>query len=93
MAAKKTLPDRLQEFLPADVLRNELLVNFCQRLIAPDPRDRFPTAEDADLRQGGATAFLRQLIKGDLASEYENEIRVWLDEICEMWEEDLEAES
>ena len=93
VAAKKTLPDRLQEFLPADVLRNELLVNFCQRLIAPDPRDRFPTAEDADLRQGGATAFLRQLIKGDLASEYENEIRVWLDEICEMWEEDLEAES
>ena len=29
----------------------------------------------------GAASFHRQLIKGDLASEYENELRLWLDEL------------
>ena len=90
--AKRSLPNRLTELLPDDVLRNELLLNFCKRLIATDPTQRFPSAEDAELKQDGAAAFLRQLIKGDLASEYENEIRVWLDEICEMWEEDFEED-
>ena len=65
---------------------------FANGLIATDPTQRFPSAEDAELKQDGAAAFLRQLIKGDLASEYENEIRVWLDEICEMWEEDFEED-
>ena len=86
--AKTSLPDRLHEFFPDDLLRNELLVNFCQCMIASDPDQRFANAEDANLQHDGAAAFLRQLVKGDLSSEYENEIRVWLDEICEMWEED-----
>jgi serine/threonine-protein kinase len=42
---------------------------------------RFPSAEAADLVKEGAASFQRQLIKGDLASEYENEIRVWLEEL------------
>ena len=32
----------------------------------------------------GAAAFLRQLVKGDLASEYENEIRLLIEEIKDM---------
>ena len=43
-------------------------------LIAPDPADRFPSAEAADLVEQGAASFHRQLVKGDLASEYGNEI-------------------
>lgn len=88
--SKRRLPDRLHEYLPQDVVRNELLINFCRNLIAPDPNDRYSNAEDADLTHEGAAAFLRQLVKGNLASEYENEIRVWLDEICEMWEEEFD---
>jgi len=49
-------------------------------LIAPDPAKRFPSAEDADHTKMGAANFHRQLIVGGLASEYENEIRAWLDE-------------
>ena len=41
----------------------------------------YPSAEAADLLKGGAAAFHRQLVKGDLASEYENEIRLWLEEL------------
>jgi serine/threonine-protein kinase len=42
---------------------------------------RFPTAEAADLVKEGAASFHRQLIMGGLASEYENEIRLWLNEL------------
>ena len=45
-----------------------------------DPTRRFPSAEAADIGQRVAAAFHRQLIKGDLASEYDNEIRTWLAE-------------
>ena len=42
---------------------------------------RFPSAEAADLLKEGAASFQRQLVKGDLASEYENELRLWLEEL------------
>ena len=35
----------------------------------------------ADLVEEGAASFQRQLVMGDLASEYDNEIRVWLEEL------------
>jgi serine/threonine-protein kinase len=56
-------------------------MNFCRGLVAPDPLRRFPSAEAADLVKEGAASFHRQLIKGDLASEYDNEIRLWLEEL------------
>lgn len=82
--AKRSLPDRLASFLPQDVARNELLMSFCRGLIAPDPARRFPSAEAADLVDVGAAAFHRQLVKNDLASEYENDIRIWIDELLEI---------
>jgi eukaryotic-like serine/threonine-protein kinase len=78
LAAKRRLDQRLPELLPKEVSSNEMLLNLCQRLAAPDPERRFPSAEAADLDRKGAADFHRQLIKGDLASEYENDIRVWL---------------
>jgi serine/threonine protein kinase len=79
--AKKTILDRLPRALPEDVVRNELLMNLIAGLIAPDPADRFPSAEAADFVEQGAASFHRQLIHGDLASEYDNEIRIWLQEL------------
>jgi len=79
--AKRQLPDRLEEFLPPEVLDNGTLVHLLHKLIAPNPADRFQSAEDADLDENGAADFQRQLVKGDLSSEYENEIRLWLKEL------------
>ncbi len=79
--AKRTLPHRLPEILPEEVVVNDLLMNFCQGLIAADPERRFPNAEAADLREEGAAHFLRQLTINNLGSEYGNEIRLWLEEI------------
>ena len=55
-------------------------MNFIRGMVAADPALRFPSAEDADLVKEGAASFHRQLIVGGLASEYENEIRAWLEE-------------
>ena len=84
LEAKRILTQRLPHILPDEVVCNELLMNFCRGLIAPDPTRRFPSAEAADLFKEGAASFHRQLVKGDLASEYDNEIRLWLEELKEL---------
>lgn len=85
---KRGLPQRLHSILPEEVTVNELLMNFCRRLIAPDPMQRFPSAEEADLVKEGAAAFHRQLVLSNLSVEYENEIRIWLEELRELDELD-----
>jgi serine/threonine-protein kinase len=47
--------------------------------VAADPGARFRSAEAADLGRRGAADFHRQLVKIDLASEYENDLRAWLE--------------
>ena len=79
--AKRALAERLPERLPPDVARNGMLLDLLRKLIAPNPSDRFASAEEADLSEQGAGEFQRQLVKGDLASEYENDIRLWLQEL------------
>jgi serine/threonine-protein kinase len=81
LRAKYELPSRLVEVLPEEVLRNELLMNFLRGLIAPDPNRRFPNAEAAVHVDQGAAAFHRQLIMSDMATEYDNDIRLWLEEL------------
>lgn len=84
LEAKRFLAQRLPHLLPEDIVRNELLMAFCRGLVAPDPMRRFPSAEAAELVKDGAAAFHRQLIKGDMASEYDNEIRNWLGELSDI---------
>lgn len=79
--AKRELPSRLRDILPEEVLRNELLMNFLIGLISPDPNRRFASAEAAEHVDRGAAAFHRQLIMSDMATEYDNDIRVWLEEL------------
>jgi serine/threonine-protein kinase len=79
--AKRTLERRLPKLLPAEVAGNDLLVGLCRKLVAADPGRRFADAQSADLGRKGAAAFHRQLVKGDLASEYGNDLRVWLEQL------------
>jgi eukaryotic-like serine/threonine-protein kinase len=82
--AKRLLPMRLHEILPEEVLRCDLLCSFLRGMIAFDPVRRFPSAEAAELLKEGAAAFHRQLVIGNLASEYDNDIRLWLEELKEL---------
>jgi serine/threonine protein kinase len=79
--AKLTLHKNLKEILPGEVSSNELLLHLCQKLTAADPAKRFASAQAAEFERKGAADFHRQLVKGDLASEYENDLRVWLEEL------------
>lgn len=82
--AKRQLPQHLDDILPPEVVCNNHLMNLCKRFICADPMRRFPSAEAAELLEDGAAQFHRQLIFGDLASEYDNDIRVLLEEVCQI---------
>lgn len=84
LSAKRELSSRLNDYLPEEVTCNELLMNFCRGLIAPDPNRRFPSAEAAELVDQGAAAFHRQLVLSDMSTEYDNDIRLWLEEVAEL---------
>ena len=81
LEAKWMLPQRLENILPDDVIDSELLLTICRRLTAPDPLLRYATADDANTGPDGLAEFQRTLVIGDLASEYDSELRVWLEEL------------
>jgi len=81
LEAKRTLPQRLSSILPVDVLHSDLLMTICRKLTSPDPLLRYSSAEQADSGAEGLAEFQRTLVRSDLASEYENELRVWLEEL------------
>lgn len=81
LAAKRQLPKMLHRILPEEIVVNDLLMSFLRGLIAPDPNKRFPSAEAAEHVDQGAAAFHRQLIISNMATEYDNDIRLWLEEL------------
>ncbi len=81
LEAKRALPKKLRKILPDEVTRNNHLMNLCEKFISTDPARRFPSAEAAELRNDGAAEFHRQLVFGDLASEYGHEIQNWLSNV------------
>jgi serine/threonine-protein kinase len=89
---KRSLPNRLHEIFPQEVSCNALLMNFCRGMISPDPAKRFPSAEAAELLKEGAASFHRQLVLSDLASEYDNDIRVWIEELKRLDQQNEDAE-
>jgi serine/threonine-protein kinase len=76
--AKRLLPQKLPGLLPAEVLASESLMHLVQTLITPEPLTRVPGAEAADLVKFGAADFHYELVNGNLASEYETDLRLWL---------------
>lgn len=80
--AKGKMDQHLSEVLPPEVSSNDLLLNLCQKLIAPDVDQRFTSAQLADVGRKGAADFHRQLVKGNLASEYDHDIRGWLEQLA-----------
>ena len=92
LKAKHSLINELHLVLPEEVYCNDLLVSFCRGLINPEMTERFHSAEAADFLEEGAAAFHRQLIKNDLASQYENDIRIWIEELIEMASHDNDVD-
>lgn len=80
--AKLNILDRLPALLPLEEFQfSESLIHLLRGLLHPDPRQRFTTAEDAELSETGASGFLRELVKSDMADEYGLELRRWIAEL------------
>ncbi len=78
LEVKNSLHDRVEEFLPRDVGRDTGLVELVRGMIHPDGAERFSSPAAADLSPNGAAAAHKRLVLSDLSSEYENDIREWL---------------
>ena len=83
---KRTLEHRLAGLLPTEVAGSELLMSLCRpSWWRPTRRKPLPRCGGGgSAGRKGAAAFHRQLVKGDLASEYGNDIRVWLEALGSM---------
>ena len=80
--AKLNILERLPALLPLEEFQfSEALIHLLRGLLHPDPRQRFTTAEDAELSETGASGFLRELVKSDMADEYGLELRRWMAEL------------
>ncbi|MEC9351929.1 MAG: serine/threonine-protein kinase [Planctomycetota bacterium] len=55
------------------------LIQLCSKMIAIDPKERFPDAEAADISNLGAASFHRQLVKHNLSAEYSRDLGWWID--------------
>mgnify|MGYP001336911832 CR=1 FL=1 len=82
LVAKRTVFEWLPGVLPVDEFAvTESLLRLLRGLVDPDPLERFPSAEEAELDTGGVAEFQRELIQAGVTSEYEAEIRHWIDEV------------
>lgn len=82
LKAKQSSLEKLPAWLPPEEFAYaDMLLPLLRRLIAPDPADRFESAEQADQSEDGALAFEEELIKGDLAFAQETDIRDWMREV------------
>jgi serine/threonine-protein kinase len=77
--AKVELTRRLDSVLPEEVRRNSLLTTLIAKMVAVEPRDRFADADAAELDRMGAVNFHYQLVKMNLATEYNRELAWWFE--------------
>lgn len=82
--AKRNVTRNLYRSFPPEIASNDILMGLIQGLVAPNPENRYPTAEAADLFERGAAGFQRQLVKGNLATEPDSEIQTWLNDLDEL---------
>lgn len=75
---KNSLHERVEDVLPRDVRRDTGLVDLIRGMIHPDCSERFSDPDNAHLSPDGVAAAHKRLVLGDLSSEYEIDIRDWL---------------
>lgn len=79
--AKQNFGSELSNFLPAEIQQSEALMELVTGLVSPEPEMRRRMEEAADQLQLCAAEFQRELVAGNLSSQYDMEIRLWLDDL------------
>jgi serine/threonine-protein kinase len=78
---KRSLPDRLDDLLPANVRAAGDLMKTLRRLVHPDPNKRFLDAEDALIGPDGTYQFMQGLARMRLAAPFSQKIKLWLADV------------
>jgi serine/threonine-protein kinase len=78
LKAKKSLPDRLPEILPRNILACNHLVELCRCLIHPDLNRRFSSAAECIVDRKGTYQFNKGLMLADLGICNYYEVGQWL---------------
>lgn len=78
---KLRLAHRLPDYLPAYVVRNERLVHILQRMLSPDPGQRFASVCEAESGPDGFHHVHKQLVQMGQDTEYGRELEHYLSKI------------
>ena len=81
LEAKRALPHRLKDYLPAKVMESTRLVELCQGLIDPDLNRRFPSAAKCIVDHKGTYQFSNDIIRSELAVCNFQEVSQWLADV------------
>ncbi len=79
--AKQNFADVLPTLLPPEIQQSEALMQLVTGLVSPEPEMRRRMEDAADELQLCAAEFQRELVAGNLSSQYDMEIRLWLDDL------------
>jgi eukaryotic-like serine/threonine-protein kinase len=75
---KATLPEQLPDLLPEYVRQNAQFVVLLQRFLEPDPKRRYPSAEEAEVGSQGLLLVHKQLAQLGKDTEYGRELENYL---------------
>jgi len=78
LQVKLRLSDRLHEYLPPYVSRNERFVNTLRRMLVPDPGRRFSSVSEVDSGPDGLVHVHKQLVHMGKDTEYGRELEHYL---------------
>lgn len=80
--AKQNYAAELPHVLPLEIQQSKSLMELVTGLVSPEPEMRRRMEEAADELQLCAAEFQKELVAGNLASQYDMEIRLWLDDLA-----------
>jgi eukaryotic-like serine/threonine-protein kinase len=75
---KESLPRRLPDLLPEHVRQNAQFVVLLQRFLEPEPKQRYPNAEEAEVGSQGLLLVHKQLARLGKDTEYGRELENYL---------------
>jgi len=90
---KMKLPDLLESILPPHVLDNKDLVAILRRFIEPDPVERYSSAQEAEVGEGGLRVIDQQLVQAGLASEYGRDLSEYISKLVDEKTQRIELNS
>jgi len=88
---KMKLPALLAGMLPPTLRANGALIDILQKFLAPDPAQRYASAEMAETGDDGLKVISRQLVRAGLDTEYERELAHFMAGFAEASKQDTEV--